>query len=444
MAAGSGESSVDTRTEDLILAIFALLLISNALQSAPRFAQETLGIDVGAPHLVASAALDGDTPMGTEVSTIDGTPYYAGANGQTEIGTFAPGTGLAVVGGPQAIFGGARWWEVKDRASGVTGWVPERALVREGVGGFELGAAAGMKVRAIADVTLREGPGAVTSAGQVVKGTYGRLAAGPTEERGTDWWLFASDEGDVEGWLPEAALVFASDRPWQVGSRVKATYAVDLFSRAGGGAVLGAVSQDEELAIVSGPVRIGGVEYWWLVETGNGTQGWVSERALAEGGPSGWFKGVMATVLIIAIIFSLLLVSGVVYAVMRTNQIRARETKRIRDAIPKALPPLRNERWERVLTHVNSSNPNDWRIAIIEADVMLDELVLRLGYSGNTLGERLKQAVRGDFKTVDLAWEAHRVRNEIAHAGSDFVLTEREAKRVIDLYERVFEEFKFS
>ncbi len=435
---------MDTKTEDIILVIFALLLISNALQSLPRFAQEKLGVDVGAPHLVAAATLNAETPIGTDVSTLNGTPYYARANDGTEAGVFAPGTGLELIDGPEAIFGGARWWKVKDRTDGTTGWVPERALVREGVGGFELGASAGMKVRAIADTTLREAPGVIESAGQVAKGAYGRLAAGPTEERGTEWWLFTADEGSAEGWLPEAALVFASDRAWQVGSRVRALHDVDLFGRAGGGAVLGRVQTGEELTVVSGPVRIGGVEYWWLVETDEGVQGWVSERSLEEGGLGGWFKGALMVVLVIAAIFSALLVSGVVYAVIRTNQIRARETRRIRDAIPKSLPPLRNERWERVLTHVNSDNPNDWRIAIIEADVMLDELALRLNLPGNTLGERLKQAVRGDFKTLDQAWEAHRVRNEIAHAGSDFVLTQREAKRVVDLYERVFEEFRFS
>ncbi len=443
MAAG-GEVKTNTRTEDIILVIFALLLISNALKAAPQFAQDKLGIDVGAPYLVATAALTGDTPIGAEVNALDGTPYYGAANGGDESGRFAPGTHLVVVDGPHQVFGGARWWKVEDPSNGTSGWVPERALVREGVGGFELGAAAGMKVRAIADTSLRAAPGALEDVGMVVKGTAGRLVEGPTKERGTNWWLFSSEDGVSEGWLPEAALVFASDRAWQVGSHVKAAYDADLFSRAGGGTTLGVVTKDEELTVISGPVRIGGVEYWWLVETSAGTEGWLSERALVEGGAAGWFSGVMATLLIVAVVISVGLASGVVYAVVRTNQIRAGEARRIRNAIPKTIQPRHNDRWERVLTHVNANNPNDWRIAIIEADVMLDELVMRIGYPGSTLGERLKQAVRGDFNTIDAAWEAHRIRNEIAHTGSDFVLTQREAKRVIALYESVFEEFKYS
>jgi hypothetical protein len=45
-----------------------------------------------------------------------------------------------------------------------------------------------------------------------------------------------------------------------------------------------------------------------------------------------------------------------------------------------------NTRWQTILTHFSSSNPNDWRAAIIDADAMLDELVTSMGYTGDGLG----------------------------------------------------------
>ena len=99
-----------------------------------------------------------------------------------------------------------------------------------------------------------------------------------------------------------------------------------------------------------------------------------------------------------------------------------------------------NTRWQEILELVNNDNPGNWRLAVIEADVMLDELLKRLGYLGDTLGERLKSVDGGTFRTLNQAWEAHRVRNQIAHDGSDFVLTQREARRVIDLFRQVFAE----
>ena len=99
-----------------------------------------------------------------------------------------------------------------------------------------------------------------------------------------------------------------------------------------------------------------------------------------------------------------------------------------------------NPRWGEILELVNTDNPGNWRLAVIEADVMLDDLMKRLGYLGDTLGERLRSADSATFRSLQEAWEAHRVRNQIAHEGSDFVLTQREARRIIDLFRQVFQE----
>lgn len=102
----------------------------------------------------------------------------------------------------------------------------------------------------------------------------------------------------------------------------------------------------------------------------------------------------------------------------------------------------KNLKWERVVNHINSTNSSDWKLAIIEADIMLDELLRVAGYHGDSIGEMLKAVEKSDFLTLDQAWEAHKVRNRIAHDGAAFELTERDAKHVISLYEAVFKEFK--
>ena len=104
--------------------------------------------------------------------------------------------------------------------------------------------------------------------------------------------------------------------------------------------------------------------------------------------------------------------------------------------------PKKNEKWEEITRLSNSPHASDWRLAIIEADVMLEELLRTAGYHGENLGEMLKSVEKSDFTTIEAAWEAHKVRNKIAHAGSDFALNEREAKQVITLYEAVFREFR--
>lgn len=108
------------------------------------------------------------------------------------------------------------------------------------------------------------------------------------------------------------------------------------------------------------------------------------------------------------------------------------------------LPPTPGEfeehpRFAIIKGYMSSTSEALWRIGIMEADNMLAEVLRDKGYHGETMADLLKEA---SFKTVQLAWDAHGVRNRIAHEGSNFELTEREAKRVFTLYESVFRELK--
>ncbi len=99
-----------------------------------------------------------------------------------------------------------------------------------------------------------------------------------------------------------------------------------------------------------------------------------------------------------------------------------------------------SNRFNDMKDHISSENPNDWKLAIIEADIILDEALKRQGYAGTSLGERLRSISPSSMQTLDDAWEAHKIRNEIAHSGVDFVLTHKLARETIVRYERVFGE----
>ena len=103
----------------------------------------------------------------------------------------------------------------------------------------------------------------------------------------------------------------------------------------------------------------------------------------------------------------------------------------------------KNPQWERVWLLGNSTNESDWRRAILEADTMLGDLLVHLGYRGGGVGEQLRDANPLQFSTLDLAWKAHRVRNDIAHGAEGFHLSSRDANATIDYYRRVFEEFDY-
>jgi Na+-transporting methylmalonyl-CoA/oxaloacetate decarboxylase gamma subunit len=99
-------------------------------------------------------------------------------------------------------------------------------------------------------------------------------------------------------------------------------------------------------------------------------------------------------------------------------------------------------RWDDIVALTSSANENDWRRAILEADIMLSDALHTMGYEGPTVADQLRAANPIQMTTLDLAWQAHKVRNRVAHDGEKLGLTERDVRATIDQFRRVFEELK--
>lgn len=140
---------------------------------------------------------------------------------------------------------------------------------------------------------------------------------------------------------------------------------------------------------------------------------------------------------------SALLAYGIIHSVIKIGQVRKEEKEETEAKIKKAQlgeTNLSSDRWTKVLALVESDNPSDWKFAVLEADVLLEEEITQLGFEGDSFAEKLKKIKREDLASVDDIWEAHRVRNLIAHKGSDFVLTKRQARSVVSLFGKALRE----
>lgn len=147
---------------------------------------------------------------------------------------------------------------------------------------------------------------------------------------------------------------------------------------------------------------------------------------------------------IFAYAISALLLYLYVYATVRKGQLEelqaemVTKSEELYDQQYRSGP--KNDRLADILVHITSDNPNDWKLAIIEADIILEDTLKRAGYTGASLGERLRSISPSGLQSLDDAWQAHKIRNQIAHGGVDFVLTKRLAEDTIKQYRRVFDE----
>jgi hypothetical protein len=178
---------------------------------------------------------------------------------------------------------------------------------------------------------------------------------------------------------------------------------------------------------------------WGIFGNSEGTASFLSSNGFVS-----FFDILWTIYAFLAFIVSGLMLALYAYASTKRWQYYAKGDKELRDEEALYDELYRgiksSNRLDDVLAHIASPNPNDWKLAIIEADIILDDALKQMGYTGGSLGERLKSISTSQLGTLNEAWEAHKIRNRIAHEGADFVLTKRIAEETINRYRRVFNE----
>ncbi|MFZ2716392.1 MAG: GW dipeptide domain-containing protein [Minisyncoccia bacterium] len=295
--------------------------------------------------------------------------------------------------------------------------------------------------------------------GTVLIGVRGTVLDGQREANGVKYWRVRFDDG-VTGWVAEDNLDYLrvtktplSQMPSLIGGKVIVSRnSAPIYDRPGG-KVIFTKSKNAVGRVVEGPLVFDGKKYWHI-KLDDGSEGWMLEDDInysEDIEPSflerliTFFITTVGILKYIIILFSLALVGFIVYLYRGLSSLRIKEKEalytegQLENVEDKRII---NPSWERVLDYIESFNESDWRLSIIEADIMLGDLLDKLSVGGDSIGEKLKLIEKSDFTTIENAWEAHKIRNRIAHDGGDFLLTQREARRVIDLYRSIFDEFE--
>ena len=158
--------------------------------------------------------------------------------------------------------------------------------------------------------------------------------------------------------------------------------------------------------------------------------------------PGGSFDKTLFVIKGILWFIALVVGAANIYFLYKQNEVQLLMQKKLQKTTEANATPAmaKNREWERLKGMVDGDNPAEWKLAILDADKMLEALVYQLGFDGDTLGERLKNADTSRMTTLESAWEAHKIRNRIAHE-PNHVLTKREARKALVLFEQVFREF---
>lgn len=100
-----------------------------------------------------------------------------------------------------------------------------------------------------------------------------------------------------------------------------------------------------------------------------------------------------------------------------------------------------DKKWNKIRARMKSDNESEYKVAVIEADNLIDDLVKKLGYPGENLGERMENMPETEIEAkIDLV-QAHEVRNRIIH-DENFVLDKNKAQETLENYENFLKYFQ--
>ena len=143
---------------------------------------------------------------------------------------------------------------------------------------------------------------------------------------------------------------------------------------------------------------------------------------------------------IISGFFSVFLFVLVVILSIKANRLW--RLKLIRESIRVAnFPKEFDKKWQLVLTRMKRADEANLKLAVIEADKLLDSILIHMGYKGKDMSERLQQVGPAQLSCLDDVWLAHKVRDRIVKE-PDHHLSTAEAQSAIAAYEKAFKELQ--
>lgn len=93
-----------------------------------------------------------------------------------------------------------------------------------------------------------------------------------------------------------------------------------------------------------------------------------------------------------------------------------------------------SKQWSKIKKRVESGLEADYKLAIIDAEDFLVEILERSGYEGETLEDSIQKSGRLLFQMQDDIMKAHEVRNSIVY-NPDFKLSAEAAKKTLAVFE---------
>lgn len=162
----------------------------------------------------------------------------------------------------------------------------------------------------------------------------------------------------------------------------------------------------------------------------------------------GYVFSIYYAIRLIFIVVDILLAFGFIYALVRAwhyhpnyKEVHHGATGERGKRVPTMRDLVLRERWTAIENKFALGTPESARLAIIEADALVDTALKGMAVQGEHLADRLSNLDQGDIKSMNRVWRAHRLRNDLVHTPG-FAVPPADAQRTMDDYEAFLKEME--
>jgi len=145
--------------------------------------------------------------------------------------------------------------------------------------------------------------------------------------------------------------------------------------------------------------------------------------------------GVITLILLVIFIWILL---KIIKSNKKAEKPRERETLVSLDIARNQI----KENWSEITRRSESPSEAEWKLAIIEADKLMDFALEKFGFMGETMGDKLKSVSKNQIKSLNSLWDAHKLRNLLVH-NTQFKIKQSEVIYAVEQYKKALRELGF-
>ena len=97
------------------------------------------------------------------------------------------------------------------------------------------------------------------------------------------------------------------------------------------------------------------------------------------------------------------------------------------------------EKWKQIRTKYDDGTMDGAKVAIIQADALVDTILKNAGLEGEHMADRLMNIDKSELKSLDDIWTSHKIRNNVVHTDG-FELSSDLSDRAMRGYEKFLKE----